>query len=108
MLAGRDRIVDNVKTLAFFRHLASPDSRVIDYPDGHHTLEFEPDPTRYALDLAAWLDRHARANVDGPPRCHYPDGETASLRPPWRDDAMSEPNKREVRQEKRALEARRR
>jgi len=55
MLAGRDRIVDNDKTRAYFDRLASTDRRVIDYPEGHHTLEFDPDPDRYALDLAAWL-----------------------------------------------------
>jgi acylglycerol lipase len=56
MLAGRDRIVDNARTLAYFKRLASADRRVIDYPDGCHTLEFDPDPTRYARDLIAWLD----------------------------------------------------
>jgi alpha-beta hydrolase superfamily lysophospholipase len=56
MLAGKDRIVDNDKTRAYFDRLASADRRVIDYPDGHHTLEFDPDPSRYALDLADWLD----------------------------------------------------
>jgi acylglycerol lipase len=64
MLAGRDRIVDNDRTRAYFDRLASEDRRVIDYPEGHHTLEFDPDPSRYALDLAGWLDRvlgpHAR------------------------------------------------
>jgi alpha-beta hydrolase superfamily lysophospholipase len=59
MLAGHDRIVDNGKTLAQFERLASTDKRVIEYPVAHHTLEFEPDPSRYALDLAAWLDAHA-------------------------------------------------
>jgi alpha-beta hydrolase superfamily lysophospholipase len=58
MLAGQDRIVDNARTLEYFRKLAAADRQVIDYPQGHHTLEFEPDPTRYALDLIAWLDRH--------------------------------------------------
>ncbi len=57
MLAGQDRIVDNAKTLEYFGGLASPDRKVIEYPEGHHTLEFEPDPSRYALDLVAWLDR---------------------------------------------------
>ena len=64
MLAGHDRIADNVRTLAYFRHLASADSLVIEYPEGHHTLEFEPDPSKYALDLARWADRHLqRAGV---------------------------------------------
>jgi alpha-beta hydrolase superfamily lysophospholipase len=58
MLAGHDRIVDNERTLAYFRRLATTDREVIEYPESHHTLEFEPDPTRYALDLVGWLDRH--------------------------------------------------
>ncbi len=40
-----------------FDDLASSDRQVIEYPDGHHTLEFDPDPSRYAVDLVAWLDR---------------------------------------------------
>jgi alpha-beta hydrolase superfamily lysophospholipase len=57
MLAGQDRIVDNRRTLEYFHGLGSTDRYVIEYPDAHHTLEFEPDPSRYALDLVAWLDR---------------------------------------------------
>ena len=56
MLAGRDRIVDNARTRALFDTLGAADHRVIEYPGGHHTLEFDPDPDRYALDLAGWLD----------------------------------------------------
>jgi alpha-beta hydrolase superfamily lysophospholipase len=58
MLAGRDRIVDNDRTLNYFRSIASTDRVVIEYPEGHHTLEFEPDPSHYAQDFVAWLDRH--------------------------------------------------
>jgi alpha-beta hydrolase superfamily lysophospholipase len=58
MQAGQDRIIDNALTLAFFKRIASTDSQVIDYPDGHHTLEFDPDPDRYAQDLVRWLDGH--------------------------------------------------
>ena len=57
MLAGQDRIVDNARTLAYFERLATTNRTVIEYPDGHHTLEFDPDPSRYALDLIGWLDR---------------------------------------------------
>lgn len=60
MLAGRDRIVDNRKTGAFFERLASSDREVIEYGAAHHTLEFEPDPSRYASDLANWLGRVLR------------------------------------------------
>ncbi len=57
MLAGHDRIIENAKTLAYFHRLTSDDRDVIEYPEGHHTLEFEPDPSQYARDLVAWLDR---------------------------------------------------
>ncbi len=56
MLAGQDRIVDNDRTLDYFQRLATADRQVIEYPDGHHTLEFEPDPTRYARDLVGWIE----------------------------------------------------
>jgi alpha-beta hydrolase superfamily lysophospholipase len=58
MQAGQDRIIDNARTLAFFKRIASADAQVIDYPEGHHTLEFDPDPDRYAQDLVNWLDNH--------------------------------------------------
>ena len=51
MLAGQDRIVDNARTLRSVESLSSIDRTVIEYPEAHHTLEFEPDPTRYARDL---------------------------------------------------------
>ncbi len=56
MLAGHDRIVDNARTLAYFEGIGSTQPRVIEYPEGHHTMEFDPDPSRYAIDLADWLD----------------------------------------------------
>ncbi len=56
MLAGHDRIVNNARTLAYFEGIGPVRRRVIEYPEGHHTLEFDPDPSRYALDLADWLD----------------------------------------------------
>ena len=56
MLADQDRIVDNEKTLREWAMVPSTRKSVIRYPDGHHTLEFDPDPTQYARDLATWLD----------------------------------------------------
>lgn len=56
MLAGQDRIIDNARTRAYFDKLNSMERSVIEYSDGHHTLEFEPDPSQYALDLVGWLD----------------------------------------------------
>jgi alpha-beta hydrolase superfamily lysophospholipase len=66
MLAGRDRIVDNGRTLAYYRTLATTNSEVIEYPEGHHTLEFEPDPTRYAHDLIDWIECRVLANASRP------------------------------------------
>ncbi|HEY2156761.1 MAG TPA: alpha/beta fold hydrolase [Isosphaeraceae bacterium] len=60
MLAGHDRIVDNRRTRGYFDGIGASRPRVIEYPDGHHTLEFDPDPSRYALDLAGWLDEALR------------------------------------------------
>ena len=56
MLAGRDRIVDNDRTRAFVARLASADTTTIEYPEAHHTLEFEPDPGQYARDLISWIE----------------------------------------------------
>ena len=57
MLADRDRIVNNPRTLQYWTRVASTRKQVIRYPDGHHTLEFDADPSRYARDLAGWLDQ---------------------------------------------------
>jgi alpha-beta hydrolase superfamily lysophospholipase len=61
LLAGQDRIIDNARTRGWFERLASADREVIEYPQAHHTLEFEPDPTGYFADLAGWLGRHTPA-----------------------------------------------
>jgi acylglycerol lipase len=57
MLAGRDRIVDNRRTTAFFRRTAAIKRILIEYPNAAHTLEFEPDPQEYFEDLAGWIGR---------------------------------------------------
>jgi alpha-beta hydrolase superfamily lysophospholipase len=59
MLAGRDRIIDNERTRAYFARFASADKEVIEYPEAHHTLELELDPTPAFADLVGWLGRHA-------------------------------------------------
>jgi alpha-beta hydrolase superfamily lysophospholipase len=68
MLAGQDRIVDNDRTRGYFERIGSQDRRIIEYPHGHHTLEFEPDPARYARDLIEWLDERSAANFAGAQR----------------------------------------
>jgi alpha-beta hydrolase superfamily lysophospholipase len=55
MLAEHDRIIDNARTREYFGQMASKDRHLIEYSGAHHTLEFEPEPERYAHDLASWL-----------------------------------------------------
>ena len=59
LLAGRDRIIDNRRTREFVGRFAGP-TEVVEYPEAHHTLEFEPDPDRHMKDLIEWLQRRAR------------------------------------------------
>jgi alpha-beta hydrolase superfamily lysophospholipase len=58
LLAGKDRIIRNEPTRRYVERLPSADSEVIEYPEAHHTLEFEPDPDRFINDLIGWLERH--------------------------------------------------
>lgn len=59
LLAGHDRVIDNEQTRAYVARMASPHQQVIEFPDAHHTLEFEPDPSSYARELIAWIGRAA-------------------------------------------------
>jgi len=75
MLAGQDRIVDNRRTREYFARIPAAQKTLIEYHAAAHTLEFEPDPTRYFRDLAAWIERTA-----------VPRGVCPSFRPgsvPW-------------------------
>lgn len=55
MLSGRDRIVQNQRTRAYFSRVAARSKTLIEYPDAAHTLEFEPDPRPYFHDLTEWM-----------------------------------------------------
>ena len=44
LLAGRDRIIDNPRTARFIRTWSTTETRVTEFPDASHTLEFEADP----------------------------------------------------------------
>jgi alpha-beta hydrolase superfamily lysophospholipase len=57
LLAGRDRIIDNLGVRRFHERLAAADKRLIEYPEAPHTLEFEPDPEPYLSELADWTER---------------------------------------------------
>lgn len=55
MLAGQDRIIDNDRTGDWLRELPFEDRQITLYPEAHHTLEFEQDPSTYFNDLASWI-----------------------------------------------------
>jgi alpha-beta hydrolase superfamily lysophospholipase len=59
LLAGRDRIIDNERTRRFVQRFAGT-VEVKEYPEAHHTLEFEPDPEVFLNDLLAWLQAIGR------------------------------------------------
>jgi alpha-beta hydrolase superfamily lysophospholipase len=61
LLAGKDRIIDNERTRRYVEHFAGTDKQVIEYPEAHHTLEFEPEPDRFLDDLRGWLEHHLPA-----------------------------------------------
>lgn len=57
LLAGKDRIIDNGRTRQYVDRFATKDKEVIEYPDAHHTLEFELDPDRFINDVQKWIER---------------------------------------------------
>jgi alpha-beta hydrolase superfamily lysophospholipase len=63
LLAGRDRIIDNDRTRRWVGGLTN-NMQLLEYPDAHHTLEFEPDPDIFIDALKSWLERTLCARVD--------------------------------------------
>jgi alpha-beta hydrolase superfamily lysophospholipase len=61
LLATEDRIIRNDWTRDYVARFATPDKQIIEYAGAHHTLEFEPDPSRFIGDILAWLDRQTTA-----------------------------------------------
>src|SRR5262249_39593619 len=55
MLAGQDRIIDNAATRDYVGRFSSRAVTVTEYPDAHHTLEFEPDPEPMFKDWTEWI-----------------------------------------------------
>lgn len=59
LLAGRDRIIDNARTRSFIGRFAGA-TRILEYPEAQHTLEFEPDPEVWLGDLLRWLEEQEK------------------------------------------------
>ena len=50
-----DRMMDVAKTRRWFSRLGVKDRTYLAYPAAGHTLDFEPDRTRYLADMLTWL-----------------------------------------------------
>ncbi len=61
LLAADERIIENEKTAAFVRKLKWPATRITQYDDARHSLEFEGDPQIYYRDLVAFINECANA-----------------------------------------------
>jgi alpha-beta hydrolase superfamily lysophospholipase len=64
LLAGQDRIIDNAKTRRYVEKFPGP-KQVIEYPEAHHTLEFEPKGHPFVTDLFGWMARVVRQTPAG-------------------------------------------
>lgn len=56
MLAGRDRITDNLRTKEYAAKHFVGKTKLIEYGDASHTLEFEPNPSPIFADVACWME----------------------------------------------------
>ena len=59
-LAGQEKIIDNNKTMNYFRALRTAGPKELAfYPQDCHTLEFEQDNRKFLDDLLEWIDHAA-------------------------------------------------
>jgi alpha-beta hydrolase superfamily lysophospholipase len=58
VLAEKDRIIDNAKTRRFVRKFPTSDLTIHEFPDAHHTLEFEPDGPPFVDLVMNWIREH--------------------------------------------------
>jgi alpha-beta hydrolase superfamily lysophospholipase len=54
-----DAMMDVPKTRGWFAGLGTEDKTYVAYPGAGHTLDFEPDRSRYLADMLAWLSSRA-------------------------------------------------
>lgn len=56
MLAGQDRIIDNVSSRRWWNRLEADQRTLHEYPEATHTLEFDPGREQIFGDLLRWID----------------------------------------------------
>jgi alpha-beta hydrolase superfamily lysophospholipase len=55
LIAGQDKIIDNEKTIEFVKRFSSGSLTIKEYPEAHHTFEFEPEPQKHIEEIEEWL-----------------------------------------------------
>ena len=55
LIAGQDKIIDNEKTIEFVKRFSSGSLTIKEYPEAHHTFEFEPQPQKHIEEIEEWL-----------------------------------------------------
>jgi acylglycerol lipase len=61
-----DKMMDVAKTRRWFSRLGVEDKTYLAYPGAGHTLDFEPDRTRYLADMLGWLSDRIPSGSPGP------------------------------------------
>ena len=60
-----DKMMDVTKTRRWFSRLGVEDKTYLAYPGAGHTLDFEPDRSRYLADLVGWLSARVPSGSPG-------------------------------------------
>jgi acylglycerol lipase len=61
-----DKMMDVARTRRWFSRLGVEDKTYVAYPGAGHTLDFEPDRSRYLADMLAWLSDRLPSGSPGP------------------------------------------
>jgi alpha-beta hydrolase superfamily lysophospholipase len=61
-----DKMMDVAGTRRWFSRLAVEDKTYVAYPGAGHTLDFEPDRSRYLADMLGWLSARVPSGSPGP------------------------------------------
>jgi acylglycerol lipase len=61
-----DKMMDVAKTRRWFTRLSVEDKTYVAYPGAGHTLDFEPDRTRYLADMLTWLSDRLPSGLQRP------------------------------------------
>jgi acylglycerol lipase len=67
VLQGQDdKMMDVTRTRRWFSRLDVEDKTYVAYPGAGHTLDFEPDRSRYLADMVGWLSARVPSGSPGP------------------------------------------